>query len=138
MFRVSYDFMKAINYSEMHVFPYSKRTGTPAARMENQIDEEIKNVRVQELIDLSEEMQIAYARKFVGQTLSVIPERAAKGAPGRNIQHGFSDNYLQVFFDGEDSLQGELCQVKITEAGVNECRGELIGVSQTGLQQAVR
>lgn len=79
MFRAGYDFMKAINYSEMHVFPYSKRTGTPAARMENQIDEEIKNVRVQELIDLSEEMQIAYARKFVGQTLSVIPERAAKG-----------------------------------------------------------
>lgn len=81
MFRAGYDFMKAINYSEMHVFPYSKRTGTPAARMENQIDEEIKNVRVQELIDLSEEMQIAYARKFVYQTLSVIPERAAKGAP---------------------------------------------------------
>ncbi|MEK5026548.1 tRNA (N(6)-L-threonylcarbamoyladenosine(37)-C(2))-methylthiotransferase MtaB [Paenibacillus sp. FSL M7-1046] len=138
MFRAGYDFMKAVNYSEMHVFPYSKRTGTPAARMLNQVDEEIKNVRVQELIDLSEEMQLAYARRFVGKTLSVIPERSAKGAPGRSTQHGFSDNYLQVFFSGDDSLQGELCQVKITEAGVNECGGTLVGMSQAGLKQAVR
>lgn len=129
--------MKAVNYSEMHVFPYSKRTGTPAARMLNQVDEEIKNVRVQELIDLSEEMQLAYARRFVGKTLSVIPERSAKGAPGRSTQHGFSDNYLQVFFSGDDSLQGQLCEVKITEAGVNECRGELVRVSQSERRESV-
>ncbi|MNC62884.1 Threonylcarbamoyladenosine tRNA methylthiotransferase MtaB [compost metagenome] len=136
--RAGYDFMKAVNYSEMHVFPYSKRTGTPAARMLNQVDEDIKNARVQQLIDLSEEMQLAYARKFVGKTVSVIAERSAKNAPGRSTQHGFSDNYLQVFFGGDDSLQGELCQVKITEAGVNECRGELVSVSRRGLRQIVQ
>ncbi|MRN55740.1 tRNA (N(6)-L-threonylcarbamoyladenosine(37)-C(2))-methylthiotransferase MtaB [Paenibacillus monticola] len=136
MFRAGYDFMKAVGFSEMHVFPYSKRTGTPAARMDHQIDEEIKNVRVQQLIDLSEEMQLAYARTFVGQTLSVIAERSAKGAPGRAVQHGFSDNYLQILFNGDDSLQGELCQIKITEAGVNECRGELIGISHASLQSS--
>ncbi|WP_310550284.1 tRNA (N(6)-L-threonylcarbamoyladenosine(37)-C(2))-methylthiotransferase MtaB [Paenibacillus glufosinatiresistens] len=126
MFRAGYDFMKAVNYSEMHVFPYSKRTGTPAARMEDQVDEEIKNARVQQLIDLSEEMQLAYARRFVGRTLDVIPERSAKDAPARSVQHGFSDNYLQVFFEGGDELQGRMCQVRITEAGVNECRGERV------------
>ena len=45
MFRNGYDLMKAIQFSEMHVFPYSKRTGTPAARMEDQVDEEVKNAR---------------------------------------------------------------------------------------------
>ncbi|MBY9079449.1 tRNA (N(6)-L-threonylcarbamoyladenosine(37)-C(2))-methylthiotransferase MtaB [Paenibacillus sp. HN-1] len=126
MFRAGYDFMKQIGYSEMHVFPYSKRTGTPAARMEDQVDEDVKNERVQQLIDLSEDMQLAYASRFVGQTVGVIPERSAKDAPARSIQHGFSDNYLQVQFPGGDELQGRLCQVKITEAGVNECKGELV------------
>ncbi|BCG60312.1 tRNA (N(6)-L-threonylcarbamoyladenosine(37)-C(2))-methylthiotransferase MtaB [Paenibacillus sp. URB8-2] len=134
MFRAGYDFMKAVDYSEMHVFPYSKRTGTPAARMEDQVDEEIKNDRVQQLIDLSEEMQLAYARRFVGQTVGVVTERSAKGAPGRDIQHGFSDNYLQVLFEGGDELQGQLCRVKVTEAGVNECRGELVGVHGEALR----
>ncbi|MFD1772893.1 tRNA (N(6)-L-threonylcarbamoyladenosine(37)-C(2))-methylthiotransferase MtaB [Paenibacillus rhizophilus] len=134
MFRAGYDFMKAVDYSEMHVFPYSKRTGTPAARMEDQVDEEIKNDRVQQLIDLSEEMQLAYARRFVGQTVGVITERSAKDAPGRDIQHGFSDNYLQVLFEGGDELQGQLCRVKLTEAGVNECRGELVGVAGEALR----
>ncbi|ASA23624.1 tRNA (N(6)-L-threonylcarbamoyladenosine(37)-C(2))-methylthiotransferase MtaB [Paenibacillus donghaensis] len=132
MFQAGYEFMKAVNFSEMHVFPYSKRTGTPAARMENQVDEEVKNSRVQLLIDLSEDMQLSYARQFVGQTLSVIPERSAKDAPGREVQHGFTDNYLQVLFAGDDSLQGELCEVKITEAGINECKGELVRVSRSG------
>ncbi|NJJ41012.1 tRNA (N(6)-L-threonylcarbamoyladenosine(37)-C(2))-methylthiotransferase MtaB [Paenibacillus apii] len=134
MFRAGYDFMKAVNYSEMHVFPYSKRTGTPAARMEDQVDEDVKNDRVQQLIDLSEEMQLAYARRFVGQTVEVIAERSAKGAPGRDIQHGFSDNYLQVLFEGGDELQGRLCRVKLTEAGVNECRGELALVTGEALR----
>lgn len=125
MFRAGYEFMKEINFSEMHVFPYSKRTGTPAARMEDQVDEDVKNDRVQQLIDLSEQMQLSYANRFVGQTVSVIAEKSAKDAPGRDVQHGFSDNYLQVFFEGGDELQGELCNVKITEAGVNECRGVL-------------
>ena len=135
MFRAGYDFMKAVNFSEMHVFPYSKRTGTPAARMDNQVDEEIKNARVQELIDLSEEMQLSYANQFVGKTLTVIPEKSAKDAPSRLTQHGFSDNYLQVFFEGDDKIQGELCQVKITEAGVNECRGQLVGIENSEAQQ---
>lgn len=79
-------------------------------------------------------MQLAYARRFVGQTVGVVTERSAKGAPGRDIQHGFSDNYLQVLFEGGDELQGQLCRVKVTEAGVNECRGELVGVHGEALR----
>ena len=81
-------FMEQMRFSEMHVFPYSKRTGTPAARMEDQVDEEMKNARVHELIDLSEQMQLAYAQKFVGQVLEVIPERTYKGAPDSGLYSG--------------------------------------------------
>ena len=54
MFENGYRFMEELDFAEMHVFPYSKRTGTPAARMEEQVDDEVKNERVHKLIDLSE------------------------------------------------------------------------------------
>src|SRR5690606_24609573 len=100
MFREGYRFMEQMQFSEMHVFPYSKRTGTPAARMEDQIEEEIKNERVHELIDLSERMQLAYAKKYVGEVLEVIPERTYKGAPDSGLMMGYSDNYINLVFPG--------------------------------------
>jgi len=135
MYRDGYAFMEKIQFAEMHVFPYSKRTGTPAARMEDQIDEEVKNERVHELIDLSERMQLDYARKFVGQVLDVIPERDYKGAPGTGMVMGYSDNYLQIVFEGAESLIGELCKVQIVEAGVNECKGKLVRVMPSAPEQ---
>ncbi|CAM4265799.1 tRNA (N(6)-L-threonylcarbamoyladenosine(37)-C(2))-methylthiotransferase MtaB [Paenibacillus tarimensis] len=136
MFEAGYDFMKRMKFAEMHVFPYSKRTGTPAARMEDQVDEEVKNERVHRLIDLSESMQLAYAQPFVGQTLDVIPERDYKGAPGTGYVMGYSGNYIQVVFKGDESLIGQLCSVRITEAGVNECKGELISTAASMAHQA--
>jgi threonylcarbamoyladenosine tRNA methylthiotransferase MtaB len=96
--------------------------------MDEQVDEEIKNERVHKLIDLSEKMQLAYAEQYVGQVLDVIPERDYKGAPGTGLVMGYTDNYIQVVFNGSEALIGKLCRVKITEAGVNECRGKLVRV----------
>lgn len=127
-FRQGYEFMKQVGFSEMHVFPYSKRTGTPAARMEDQVDEEVKHARVHELIDLSEQMQLEYAQKFVGQAIDVIPERNTKGEQGTGKLMGYSDNYLQVIFEGDESRIGQVCRVEITEAGVNENQGVLTSV----------
>lgn len=132
MFENGYRFMREIGFAEMHVFPYSKRTGTPAARMEDQVDEEVKNERVHQLIDLSEQMQLAYAQQFVGQVVDVIPEREYKGAPsGSGKLMGYSGNYLQVVFEGAEHLIGEIVQVRITSAGVNECVGEQVHVTVT-------
>ncbi|NIK77380.1 threonylcarbamoyladenosine tRNA methylthiotransferase MtaB [Paenibacillus castaneae] len=128
MFESGFRFMEELKFAEMHVFPYSKRTGTPAARMDEQVDEEIKNERVHKLIDLSEKMQLQYAKQYVGQVLDVIPERDYKGAPGTGLVMGYTDNYIQVVFNGTESLIGKLCRVKITEAGVNECRATLVRV----------
>ncbi|MFF2481632.1 tRNA (N(6)-L-threonylcarbamoyladenosine(37)-C(2))-methylthiotransferase MtaB [Paenibacillus sp. NPDC058071] len=128
MFEEGYRFMEEVGFSEMHVFPYSRRTGTPAARMDDQIDEEIKNERVHRLIDLSEKMQLAYAEKRVGDVVDVIPERDYKGAPGTGLVMGYSDNYLQIVFNGGEELIGKLCRVKVTEPGVNENRGVLLRV----------
>lgn len=128
MYQNGYDFMKNIGFSEMHVFPYSQRTGTPAARMDDQVDEEIKNARVHELIELSEKMQLEYAQKFIGEVVDVIPEKNEKGTYPQGFVGGHSDNYLTIVFEGSQELQGQLCRVKITEAGANECRGQLLRV----------
>ncbi|WP_274651939.1 tRNA (N(6)-L-threonylcarbamoyladenosine(37)-C(2))-methylthiotransferase MtaB [Paenibacillus humicola] len=136
LFEQGYRFMKELGFSEMHVFPYSKRTGTPAARMEDQVDEDVKHERVHKLIDLSERMQLDYAKKFIGEVVDVIPERDYKGAPNSGLVMGYSGNYLQVVFEGSEALIGELCRVKITEAGVNECRGQLVRVLDAGAAAA--
>ncbi|XEC96802.1 tRNA (N(6)-L-threonylcarbamoyladenosine(37)-C(2))-methylthiotransferase MtaB [Paenibacillus tarimensis] len=136
MFQNGYRFMEQLGFAEMHVFPYSKRTGTPAARMEDQVDEEVKNDRVHQLIDLSERMQLAYAENFVGQVVDVIPERDYKGAPGTGMLMGYSGNYLQVVFEGSETLIGQVCKVKISEAGVNECRGQLVRIIEAAAKPA--
>lgn len=127
-FENGFRFMEQMKFAEMHVFPYSKRTGTPAARMEDQVDEEIKHERVHKLIDLSERMQAAYGREWVGKVLDVIPEREAKGQEGQGLVSGYTDNYIQVVLNGDPSLIGKLCRVRITESGVNECKGQLLEV----------
>jgi threonylcarbamoyladenosine tRNA methylthiotransferase MtaB len=136
MFEEGYRFMQQIGFSEMHVFPYSKRTGTPAARMDDQVDEELKNERVHRLIALSEDMQLAYAQRHVGHFLQMIPEREAKGMEGQGFISGYTDNYLQVIVPGDVSLIGQLVDVRITEAGVNECKGERVFDVGRGAVQA--
>ncbi|HEY0827654.1 MAG TPA: tRNA (N(6)-L-threonylcarbamoyladenosine(37)-C(2))-methylthiotransferase MtaB, partial [Bacilli bacterium] len=91
MYWNGYRYMEQLKFAEMHVFPYSKRTGTPAAKMDGQVEEEEKNRRVHELIELSEQMQLAYAKSFIGQILEVIPEGKPKGVSGDGLIAGFSD-----------------------------------------------
>src|SRR5699024_8089246 len=77
-FQETYDFIAKHKFSELHVFPYSKRTGTPAARMDHQIDQEVKNDRVHRLIELSNQLAKEYASSFEGEVLEMIPEELDK------------------------------------------------------------
>ena len=95
-FMETYDFVKDHQFSELHVFPYSKRTGTPAARMEDQIDEEVKNERVHRLIHLSDRLAKEYASRFEGQVLEVIPEEKYTEGQEEDLYVGYTDNYLKV------------------------------------------
>ncbi|MEB3100702.1 tRNA (N(6)-L-threonylcarbamoyladenosine(37)-C(2))-methylthiotransferase MtaB [Ferviditalea candida] len=137
MFMNGYRFMERMQFAEMHVFPYSQRTGTPAARMEDQVDEEVKQRRVHELIELSERMQLAYSKRFVGQVLDVIPERRSKHKPESGLLTGYSDNYLQIVFFGSDDMIGRIVKVKVTDAGANECRGEFVRMLEQEPEKAV-
>lgn len=123
MFENGYRFMKQMNFSEMHVFPYSQRSGTPAAVMADQVDDAVKEERVHRLIALSEQMQLAYAERFVGQTLEIISDRICKEEPHQGMLAGYSDNYLQVAFDAPKEWLRKSVKVKITQAGVKVSEG---------------
>src|SRR5690625_2368504 len=79
MFQNTKKIIKQLEFAELHVFPYSKRSGTPASRMDEQVDPAVKERRVQELIALSNELHKTYANQFIGHVLDVIPERAFTG-----------------------------------------------------------
>lgn len=113
-FQETYNFVKQIGYAELHVFPYSRRTGTPAARMENQIDKETKEARVQKMIELSNNLAQQYAKQFEGDVLEVIPEEANSEREGYLV--GYTDNYLKVQFAGSKDLIGSIIRVKIDRA----------------------
>ena len=131
-FENGFRFIEQIGFAELHVFPYSKRSGTPAARMDGQVDEDVKRERVHRLIELSERMQAAYAARWIGREVDVIPEREAKGREGQRLLSGHSDNYLHVVFDGDPSMIGGICRVRITDADAGECRGVRTGVVVPG------
>ena len=122
-FMETYNFIEKHHFSELHVFPYSMRTGTPAARMTDQVDETIKNERVQRLIDLSNRLATEYAEQFKDDVLEVIPEEMKDG---KIVGH--SDNYIKVAIEGDESLIGELVKVKITEPGYPISKGEVVKV----------
>lgn len=127
-FKETYQFVKDHQFSELHVFPYSKRTGTPAARMEDQVDDEVKNKRVHRLIELSNQLSKEYASGFENEVVEVIPEEKYKEDPESGLYEGFSDNYLKVVFPATEDMVGKIVKVKVTKAGYPYCVGQFVCV----------
>lgn len=91
-FETSYEFVRKMRFANLHVFSYSKRSGTPAAVMKNQIPDNVKKIRHKKLEALGEVMKNEFAASLHGKVLPVIFETVDKN----NIAHGWSDNYVAV------------------------------------------
>ncbi len=129
MFEQGREFIARMGFSELHVFPYSKRSGTPASVMPDQVDKEVKDRRVSELIALSNQLNEQYAKRFLNKVVEVIPERE-HGLPGSGLISGHSDNYLHVVMQGSKELIGSVVRVKIKETSAGECRGTIVRVME--------
>lgn len=115
--------IEEIAFAELHVFPYSKRTGTPAAKMEGQVTEQVKHERSQKLIQLSNSLSLRYRTIFIDKQLSVIPERVFNEGAEESLLIGYSDNYIPIVFTGNRELIGALCKVQLLEVGADHCHG---------------
>ncbi|MGN5456576.1 MAG: tRNA (N(6)-L-threonylcarbamoyladenosine(37)-C(2))-methylthiotransferase MtaB, partial [Candidatus Kurthia intestinigallinarum] len=106
-FMETYNFIREYEFAELHVFPFSKRTGTPAARMEDQVDETVKNERVHRLLSLNDQLAKQYASRFEEDVLEVIPEEIVKaGEPHEGMLLGHTANYMKVAFEGTPDMIG--------------------------------
>lgn len=102
--------IKEIKFSKVHVFPYSRRKGTKADMMENQIKEEIKKERVKKIIELSNELEKEYMEKFIGKDLEFIPEIKKE-----NYLIGHTGNYIMVKLESNEELNHNSKNVKISK-----------------------
>ena len=102
--------IKEINFSKIHVFPYSRRKGTIADEMENQIKEEIKKERVKKIMELSNELEKEYMNKFIGEYLEFIPE-----VKKDNYLIGHTGNYIMIKLESDEPLIHQSKIVKISK-----------------------
>lgn len=91
-FNECYDFLKSIDITQLHVFPYSERPGTSALSIPYTVDATEKKRRSQLLIELSEQKTNEFYASYIGQCRDVLLERASRG----KMMHGFTDNYIRV------------------------------------------
>ena len=97
MFLETIKTIKKIGFTKLHVFPYSKREGTVAASMENQIDSKVKKERVKQLLKLSHELEVVYMKKFLNKEMTFIPEIYKDG-----YLIGHTENYLLIKAKGKE------------------------------------
>ncbi|MBN2057581.1 MAG: MiaB/RimO family radical SAM methylthiotransferase [Candidatus Saganbacteria bacterium] len=113
-FRNTFKIIKEAGLSRLHVFPYSKRPGTPAAAMKGQVDPKTIKARKNELLALDRQLRQKFASKFLGQELAILVEQ-------KNV--GLTDNFIKVRYKGKSSDIGQLIRVKVNQAEAGECVG---------------
>lgn len=107
MFAESLEYIKTLGFARMHVFPYSPRTGTPAAKMPDQVPEPVKKDRVHRLQALAQQMAEDFHSQYLGTVQEVLFETNNDG-----ITDGLTDTYIRVYTDDEVET-GELYKVRL-------------------------
>lgn len=112
-FAATVEFLKDICFYETHVFKYSRRKGTKADRMPDQIPEQIKNQRSDVLLALTEKNSGEYRKKLLGRTVKVLLEEEST-IGGTTYLAGYTREYVKVAVAPETAAAGEIIDVKVT------------------------
>lgn len=121
-FENTFDFIARLPITDLHVFPYSKRPGTPAATLPDQVPGNFSRERAERLRRLAVEKQRLFAESFVGKELEVVVEVGMKAG----LLKGISSNYLDIRFSGESSLAGQRVMVRPVDWLDNALRAKLV------------
>ncbi len=112
-FEQTYQFLEKIRFYKMHIFKYSERKGTKAAQLPQQIDGKIKEQRSQKLIQLSNENQEFYNKKYIDKEVEVLFEEEKNG-----YYQGHTRNYILALMKSKKSLENEVIKAKCKEAKI--------------------
>lgn len=113
-FEESRSFVDKVDFYETHIFKYSKRQGTRAAVMENQVPEDIKTKRSNILLELNDKKQRAYEEKLIGKTVEVLMEEAIE-KDGEIYQVGHTKEYVKIALKSEKDLSNQMTNVMIED-----------------------
>lgn len=113
-------FLKEIKFTKIHTFPYSKREGTKAASMENQIDETIKRKRVKTVLELSDQLEQDFYQSKLNETEELIIEQTKDGK-----SYGYTSNYIKVEINSP-LRPNEVISVKINKVNNKKVTGKII------------
>lgn len=120
MFEEMYEFAAKCKFSEMHVFPFSKRSGTKAALIKGQINGIVKSMRVNRLIQLNEELATKYITSYKGKLISVLFESS-----DGEFTHGHSDNYITIKVKRDESLHNTIKDVYVDKVKYKDTFGQI-------------
>ena len=121
-FDKTYEFLKDIELTHMHIFKYSPRKGTPAATMENQVDPSTKHERSEKLLQLNEENFKKFGQKMLDKEFNVLFEQKV----GDNKFEGLTENYVKVIVESDKDLSEQILKVKITDVKNEFLEGILV------------
>lgn len=123
-FEKAYEFIRGLDITQLHVFSYSERPGTQALKIDYVVPAEEKHQRSQRLLALSDEKTKAFYARHIGQEAKVLMEKSKAGMP----MHGFTENYIRVELEHDDSLDNHLVQVRMGEFNEDgtALKGELV------------
>ena len=117
------EFINSIPFYQIHTFKYSKREGTKASLMENQVSPEVKDKRSKEIIKISQEKQKAFEEKHLGNEVEILIESIQKDG----FFMGHTKNYLPVYVKSCDNIKDKIIKVKITNYENNILVGKAYG-----------
>ena len=113
-FEETFEFLNALDVTQLHVFPYSERPGTSALNIPYIVSEQDKKLRSKRLLELSDEKTIAFYQQHIGQEAEVLFEKAPRG----KAMHGFTKNYIRVELpakDADSALDNQIVKVRLGE-----------------------
>lgn len=121
-FDKTYEFLKDIELTHMHIFKYSPRKGTPAATMENQVDPSTKHDRSEKLLQLNEENFNKFGQKMLDKEFNVLFEQKV----GDNKYEGLTENYVKVIVESDNDISEQILKVKIKDVKNEFLEGILV------------
>ena len=120
-FQQTLDFIQKCAFSAMHIFPYSKRPGTPAAKLPGQVLNAVKEERAHRAAQIARTMQDAYLDRWVGETVPVLFEEEREG-----LWRGHTTRYCEVTVQSAQPLHNQLRQVRLTGRDGGALQGVLV------------
>lgn len=114
------EFIKRTKFYEMHVFPYSRRSGTVADTLEGHLEKSVITHRAKEISVLADKLKEEYINNYLDKEVYVLVE-----AKKKNYWHGHTSNYLDVYFESDKDLENKIVKVKIKSYQNNLILGEM-------------